>query len=96
MARRYDTDTGSLLLFVTAYGTPYTRLNNSAVRLEGAQVGSALRSHQQVALPVQGEVIGAREAALAIRALERLGSGVFAVMTCQLVGTCELPRAAFP
>ena len=45
---------------------------------------------------MEREVVRAREAALTVGTLERLHPGVFAVMACELVRTCELPRAAFP
>lgn len=52
------------------------------------------RSH--VALLVQGKVIGAREGAIAVRALERLHARVLPKVTGQLIGAGELPRTAFP
>lgn len=45
---------------------------------------------------VQCQVIRPREAAIAVRALERLHSRVLAVMPRQFVGTRKLPGAAFP
>ena len=49
-----------------------------------------------VALEVEGEVVGAREAAIAVHALERLGARVLAVVARQLVGAREPPLAALP
>ena len=45
---------------------------------------------------MQGEVVGAREAALAVDAFERLGAGVFAVVARQFVAAREPPLAALP
>lgn len=41
-------------------------------------------------------MITAGEAALTDDALERFGAGVFAVVTRQLVGSCETPLAFWP
>lgn len=49
-----------------------------------------------VTLHVQGQVVGAREAAAAGDALERFGSGVFPVVSGELVGSGEAPVAALP
>ena len=49
-----------------------------------------------VALHVQRQMIRAREATLADLALERLGSGVLAVVTSELVGAGKPPLAAIP
>lgn len=49
-----------------------------------------------MALLVQSQVVGAGEAALAVGALERLDARVLPEVSCQFVGTSELPRAAFP
>lgn len=49
-----------------------------------------------VPLHMQGEMIGAREAAAAHSALEGFGSGVLPEVTRQLIGTCEPPVAALP
>lgn len=49
-----------------------------------------------VALHVQGQVIRATEAPITVAALERLGPGVLAVVTGQLVGPREPPFAALP
>lgn len=45
---------------------------------------------------VKGQVIGAREGSLAELTLEGLLTSVLPIMSRQLVGTRELPRAAFP
>ena len=42
---------------------------------------------------VEREVVGAREAAIALCAAERFVAGVFPDVTCQLVGARKLPRA---
>lgn len=49
-----------------------------------------------VALHVQGQVVGAREAAAAGDALEGFGPGVFPVVPGQLVGPGEAPVAVVP
>lgn len=49
-----------------------------------------------MALGVQRQVVGAREAALAVAAAERLGAGVLAVVPRQLVRPGEAPLAALP
>lgn len=49
-----------------------------------------------MSLHVQGEVIAAREAPVAVPALERLGPGVFAIVPGQLVRAGESPLAALP
>lgn len=49
-----------------------------------------------MALHVQGQVVGAREAAAAGDALEGFGSGVFPVVSGQLVRPGEAPVAALP
>ncbi len=49
-----------------------------------------------VPLHMQGEMIGAREAAAAHGALEGFGSRVFPEVTSQLIGTSKLPIAALP
>lgn len=49
-----------------------------------------------VTLHVQGQVVGAREAAAAGDALERFGSGVFPVVSGELVGSGEAPVAVLP
>lgn len=54
------------------------------------------RLRSLVALHVQGEVVRAREAAVAMIALERFRTCVFPVMTGQLVRPCEPPLAALP
>lgn len=41
-------------------------------------------------------MIGAREGAIAVRALEGLYTRVFPKVTGQLIGAGELPRTAFP
>lgn len=46
-----------------------------------------------VAFHVQGQMIGAGEAALAHLAAEGLGAGVFSYVTGQLVGAGEAPLA---
>lgn len=53
-------------------------------------------SHQEVALLVQSQVIRTGKAALAVGALERLNTRVFTEVSCQFIGTSELPCAAFP
>ncbi len=45
---------------------------------------------------MQGEMIGAREAAAAHGALEGFGSRVFPEVTSQLIGTSKPPIAALP
>lgn len=50
----------------------------------------------RVALGVEREVVGAREAALAVAAAEGFGARVFAVMPGQLVGAREPPLAPLP
>ena len=47
-------------------------------------------------LHVQGEVVGPREAPVAVLALEGLEAGVLAVVPRQLVGPREPPLAAVP
>lgn len=49
-----------------------------------------------VALHVQGQVVGAREAAAAGDALEGLGSGVLPVVSGELIRSGETPVAALP
>lgn len=49
-----------------------------------------------MALLVEGQVVRAGEAAVAVAALEGLDSGVLAVVARQFVRASELPRAAFP
>lgn len=49
-----------------------------------------------VALHVQGQVVGAREAAAAGNALERFGAGVLAVVSGELVRPGEAPVAVVP
>ena len=49
-----------------------------------------------VALHVQSQVVGAGKAAAAGQALKRLGSGVFPVMSGQLVRSGETPVAVLP
>lgn len=49
-----------------------------------------------VTLHVQGQVVGAREAAAAGDALEGFGSGVFPVVSGELVRPGEAPVAALP
>lgn len=49
-----------------------------------------------VTLHVQGQVVGAREAAAAGDALEGLGPGVFPVVSGELVRSGEAPVAALP
>lgn len=53
-------------------------------------------SHQEVALLVQSQVVRAGEAALAVRALERLDACVFSEVSRQFIRTSKLPCAAFP
>lgn len=53
-------------------------------------------SHQHVALPMQGKVVGAREASVTVWTLERLDASVFPEMSCQFIGPSKLPRATFP
>lgn len=55
--------------------------------------GSAVPS---VPLHVEGQVVGPAERALAQVAAERLLARVLPVVPGQLVGSCELPRAAVP
>lgn len=57
---------------------------------------AVLSSHQQVALLVQGQVIGAGEGAITVRALEWLYTRVLPKVTGQLIRAGELPRTAFP
>lgn len=45
---------------------------------------------------MQGQVIGARKAAIAISALEGFGSSVLAIVTSQFIAPCETPFTAFP
>ena len=45
---------------------------------------------------VQREVIGARELAIALAALERSLAGVFALVSRQFIGASEAPHAALP
>lgn len=67
-----------------------------------SQPGSLLayRNHpsapSEVPLHVQGQVVRAREAAVAHPALERLGARVLPVVAGQLVGSREPPVAAVP
>lgn len=49
-----------------------------------------------VPLHVQGQVVGAGEAAVTHSALERLGPSVLPVMARQLIRACEPPVAAIP
>jgi len=58
--------------------------------------GRSLGTFGQVALHVQGQVIGTGEAALAHLAAERLGARVFAVVARQLVGARETPLTFRP
>lgn len=53
-------------------------------------------SDQHVAFPVEGKVVGAREASVTVRTLERFDSSVFAEMSCEFIRPSELPCAAFP
>lgn len=53
-------------------------------------------SHHDVPPAVQGQVVGAGEAAVAVRAAEGLDARVLAEMPGQLIGTGELPGAALP
>lgn len=55
-----------------------------------------MSSDQQVALFVQGQVVGAGEAAVTVRALEGLHSCVLAEVARQLIGAGKLPRTALP
>ena len=55
-----------------------------------------MSSDQQVALFVQGQVVGAGEAAVTVRALEGLGSCVLAVVPGQLVRAGDTPFTALP
>lgn len=61
-----------------------------------AQLDGQRGSHQHVPPAVQGQVVRAGEAAVAVRALEWLHSRVFAVMPRQFIGAGELPGAALP
>lgn len=45
---------------------------------------------------MQGQVVGAAEAPVAVAALERLGARVLAIVAGQLVAACEPPLAALP
>lgn len=54
------------------------------------------RRRSRVSLHVQRKVVRAREAALTLRALERFGARVLAVVPCQLVGARKAPVAALP
>lgn len=56
----------------------------------------AARRSILVALHVQRQVVGAREAAAAGDALEGFGSGVFPVVPGELVRSGEAPVAALP
>lgn len=47
-------------------------------------------------LHMKSQVIGAREAALAVTALERLAPRVLSEMTSQFIRSRESPLAAFP
>lgn len=49
-----------------------------------------------VTLHVQGQVVGAREAAAAGDTFERFGAGVFPVVSGELVGPGEAPVAVLP
>lgn len=53
-------------------------------------------SHHDVPPAVKGQVVGAGEAAVAVRAVEGLDARVLAEVPGQLVGAGELPGAAFP
>lgn len=61
-----------------------------------AQARGPRSSSVLVPLHVQGQVVGAGEAAVAHPALERLGPGVLPVVARQLVRAREPPVAAFP
>ena len=49
-----------------------------------------------VAFEMQGQVIRAREAALAVDALERLGARVLAIVARQFVAARKSPQTALP
>lgn len=53
-------------------------------------------SRESVALHVEGQVIGSRKGSLAELTLERLLSRVLAIVSCQFVGSRELPGTADP
>jgi len=53
-------------------------------------------SHHDVPPAVQGQVVGAGEAAVAVRAAEGFDARVLAEMPGQLIGAGELPGAALP
>ena len=57
----------------------------AVVCVAGAGVGGRVGRRLDVSLHVEGEVIAAREAAVAVPALERLRPGVLAVVARQLV-----------
>jgi hypothetical protein len=54
------------------------------------------RGTLNVSLHVEGEMIAAREATVAVPALEGLGSGVFAIVAREFVRAGESPLAALP
>lgn len=58
-------------------------------------VGSGARV-LNVTLHVQRQVVGTREAAIAVATLEGFGAGVFAVVARQLVRAGEAPAATLP
>ena len=45
---------------------------------------------------MEGQVIGAREASLAMYTFERFGAGVFAIVARQFVAASKSPLAALP
>lgn len=49
-----------------------------------------------MALPVQGQVVGAGEAAVTVWTLEGFDASVFSEMSCQFIRPSKLPRAPFP
>ena len=49
-----------------------------------------------MSLQMQRKMVGSGESSLAVRALERLDSGVFPHVPCQLVRSSKLPAATFP
>lgn len=61
-----------------------------------ARARSPRSSSVLVPLHVQGQVVGAGEAAVAHPALEWLGPGVLPVVARQLIRACEPPITAFP
>lgn len=73
---------------VAAVGMAHIRSISNAEGIEGL--------HSLVALQVEGQMIGARETAIAVAALEGLGTRVLPVMPRELVGTGETPLAAIP